>query len=101
LIHLADMPAVTPDHLQSLVKAFASSGGTAVVRATHGGKRGNPVILPRALFTQVARLTGDLGARAIIESFGGTIVDVELGEAASLDVDTPEALKAAGGIAAS
>ncbi len=100
LIHLADMPAVTPQHLQMLAKAFESSGGTAVVRATHGGKRGNPVILPRSLFTQVSRLTGDLGARAIIESFGGTIVDVELGVAASLDVDTPEALKAAGGVAA-
>jgi molybdenum cofactor cytidylyltransferase len=100
LIHLADMPAVTAPHLRLLAQAFFASGGTAVVRATHAGKRGNPVILPRALFSQVARLTGDLGARAIIEAFGGTIIDVELGEAASLDVDTPEALKAAGGVAA-
>ncbi len=100
LIHLADMPAVTSQHLKLLAQAFAASGGIAVVRATHAGKRGNPVILPRALFTQVARLTGDLGARAIIEAFGGTVIDVELGEAASMDVDTPEALRAAGGVAA-
>jgi molybdenum cofactor cytidylyltransferase len=98
LVHLADMPAVTAEHLKLLAQAFVKSGGNAVVRATNSGKRGNPVILPRVLFGQVARLTGDMGARPLIESYAGRVIDVELGEAASLDVDTPEALKAAGGI---
>lgn len=100
LIHLADMPAVTSEHLVLMAEAFTKSGGNAVVRATNGGKRGNPVILPRPLFGQVARLTGDMGARPIIESFAGSVIDVELGEAASLDVDTPEALRHAGGVVA-
>ena len=97
VIHLADMPGVTSDAIKQMANAFAKSGGTAIVRATHAGKRGNPVILPRSVFTQVSRLTGDMGARAIVEGFSGQIVDVEIGEAASLDVDTPEALRAAGG----
>lgn len=97
LVHLADMPGVSADALQALVSAFIQSGGQAVVRATHGGKRGNPVILPHALYGQVARLTGDTGARALVEGFAGQVIDVEIGEAASLDVDTPEAVKAAGG----
>jgi molybdenum cofactor cytidylyltransferase len=100
LVHLADMPSVSAAHLQQLANAFFKSGGNAVVRATNNGKRGNPVILPRSVFTQVTRLTGDMGARAIIEAYSGQVVDVELGEAASLDVDTPEALRAAGGIVA-
>ena len=100
LIHLADMPAVTAEHLKRLAQAFVKSGGAAVVRATNGGKRGNPVILPRSLFGQVTRLTGDMGARSIIESYAGRVIDVELGEAASVDVDTPDAMKAAGGVAA-
>jgi molybdenum cofactor cytidylyltransferase len=98
LVHLADMPGVTPEALQTMAAAFASSGGQAIVRATHGGKRGNPVILPRSVYSQVARLTGDTGGRAIVEGFAGQVIDVEIGEAASLDVDTPEALKAAGGL---
>lgn len=97
LVHLADMPAVSAEALKKLEGAFSKSGGQAVVRATHGGKRGNPVILPRSVFGHVARLTGDMGARAIVENFAGQVIDVEIGEAASLDVDTPEALKAAGG----
>jgi molybdenum cofactor cytidylyltransferase len=98
LIHLADMPTVTAQHLKLLSDAFDASGGCAVIRATHDGKSGNPVVLPRALFSQLIRLTGDTGARILIEGFTGKVVDVELGAAARLDVDTPEALKAAGGI---
>ncbi|MGL4488507.1 MAG: NTP transferase domain-containing protein [Rhizobiaceae bacterium] len=99
LVHLADMPSVTASHIALMADAFVKSGGNAIIRATSNGKRGNPVVLPRSVFTQVSRLTGDMGARAIIESFSGQIIDVELGDAASLDVDTPEALKAAGGVA--
>jgi molybdenum cofactor cytidylyltransferase len=100
LVHLADMPLVSAAHIKLLARAFFEAGGNAVVRATNNGKRGNPVILPRSVFNQVSRLTGDMGARAIIESFSGHIIDVELGAAASLDVDTPEAVMAAGGIVA-
>ena len=65
---LGDMPGVTAADLDRLIAAFAKSGGTAIVRATHGGKRGNPVILPRALFPEIAKLEGDTGARHIVES---------------------------------
>ena len=98
LVHLADMPGVTPEALRAMTVAFTRTGGQAIVRATHGGKRGNPVILPRSVYSQVARLTGDTGARAIVEGFAGPVIDVEIGEAASLDVDTPEAVRSAGGL---
>ena len=98
LVHLADMPAVTSQAMATMLSRFHKHGGNVIVRATHGGKRGNPVILPRSVYTSVARLTGDMGARAIVEGFAGQVIDVEIGEAASLDVDTPEALKAAGGV---
>jgi hypothetical protein len=91
------VPGITAADLNRLMDAFAKAGGRAIVRATHGGKRGNPVILPRTFFAEVERLEGDTGARQIVES-APDVVDVELGPAASLDVDTPEALKAAGGV---
>jgi molybdenum cofactor cytidylyltransferase len=98
LIALGDMPAIATADLDRLIAAFAQSGGRSIVRATHNGKRGNPVILPRALFPEIAQLQGDTGARHIVESSGGDVVDVEIGAAASVDVDTPEAMAEAGGI---
>ena len=35
---------------------------TALVIPTHGGRRGNPVLVDRAMFPHVAGLTGDAGA---------------------------------------
>ena len=98
LIMLGDMPGLTTGDLDRLISAFNKSGGAAIVRATHGGKRGNPVILPRALFPEVMKLEGDTGARHIVESEGNPVIDVEIGAGASVDVDTPEALELAGGV---
>lgn len=98
LVMLADMPGVTTGDLNLLIAAFRSASGRAIVRAVSLGKRGNPVILPRLLGDAVMRLEGDVGARHIIETSGLPVIDVDIGEAAHLDVDTSEAVVAAGGI---
>jgi len=98
VVMLADMPHVTGADVRRLLDAFAEAGGRAVVRAVSGGRRGNPVVLPRATFAAVLRLEGDVGARHVIESAGLDVVDVEIGAAAHVDVDTPEAVAAAGGV---
>ena len=98
LVMLADMPGVSAGDLHALVSAFRASAGRSIVRAVADGKRGNPVILPRSTFEAIKSLEGDIGARPIIETAGLPIVDVEIGVAARLDVDTPEAVIAAGGI---
>lgn len=98
LVMLADMPGVKSANLNLLIEAFRSASGRAIVRAVSRGKRGNPVILPRAVGDAVMRLEGDIGARHIIESSGLPVIDVDIGDAAHLDVDTPEAVQAAGGV---
>lgn len=98
LVMLADMPGVSVQDLDALVSAFRASGGRAIVRAVADGQRGNPVILPRSTFEAVKTLEGDIGARPIIETAGLPVIDVEIGAAARLDVDTPEAIVAAGGV---
>jgi molybdenum cofactor cytidylyltransferase len=97
LILLGDMPALTTEHLDALIDAFAESAGTAIIRASDGERRGNPVILPRAAFSEVGKLSGDVGARVLVESGAWPVIDVPIGPSARLDVDTPEAVKAAGG----
>jgi molybdenum cofactor cytidylyltransferase len=98
MIVLADMPGISTGDLDHLIGAFEKSAGMAVVRAVHNGKRGNPVILPRSLFNAVSLLEGDTGARHLVEGEGLSVVDVEIGEGASVDVDTPDALESAGGV---
>jgi molybdenum cofactor cytidylyltransferase len=58
------------------------------------------VILPRSVFPAIELLEGDVGARHLVETGGTEVVDVEVGEAAGIDVDTPDALALAGGVAA-
>jgi molybdenum cofactor cytidylyltransferase len=98
LVMLADMPGVRSEHLSKLIAAFDAESGQAVVRAVADGQRGNPVILPRETFAAVRQLVGDVGARHIVERCGLPVIDVELGAAARLDLDTPEAIVAAGGV---
>jgi molybdenum cofactor cytidylyltransferase len=97
LVCLGDMPRIRSEHVRQLLEAFVDAGGRAVVRASAGGSPGNPVILPRALFVLAQTLGGDRGAKRLIEEAGLDIVDVDIGEAAMIDVDTPLALAEAGG----
>jgi molybdenum cofactor cytidylyltransferase len=45
-------------------------------------------------------LEGDVGARHLVEAGAVEVVDVEIGEGAGIDVDTPDALALAGGVVA-
>lgn len=98
MIMLADMPAIGAGDLSNMIAAFRKAGGQAIVRAASGEVRGNPVILPRQTFDSIARLEGDVGARQIIATAGLPIIDVDIGDAALLDVDTRQAVIDAGGV---
>lgn len=98
LVVLADMPGVRSGHLDEMISVFRREQGRAIVRAVSGGKRGNPVILPASTFDAIAKLTGDIGARPVVERSGLAVIDVDIGEAAHIDTDTPEEIVAAGGV---
>lgn len=99
MVMLADMPEISTAHLDRMIEAFEGCGGSSVVRAVCGKTPGNPVILPRSLHEAVLTLKGDGGARRLIEASGVPIIGVDVGEAAERDVDTREAIAAAGGVA--
>ena len=97
MILLGDMPGLETAHIDRLIAAFEDNGGEAIIRAADGDHRGNPVILPARLTPEVMRLEGDVGARALIEQSGLPVTDIDIGPAARIDVDTPDAVVAAGG----
>ncbi|MCB1449820.1 MAG: molybdopterin-binding/glycosyltransferase family 2 protein [Nitratireductor sp.] len=97
MVMLGDMPRIEAAMLEKVINAFAASKPHPVVVATCNGKRGNPVIWPRRFFEQLLQVQGDKGARDLLADLVNETVMVEIGEAASLDLDTREALERAGG----
>lgn len=98
LICLADMPRVRPAHIESLLGAFDPDDGRAIVVPTHRGQRGNPVLWASRFFPELQRLSGDTGARALLEHHAELVCRVPIEDAGvAIDVDTPSDLAALGG----
>jgi molybdenum cofactor cytidylyltransferase len=94
VVMLGDMPNVTPAIIDRLIAA-ATPEAKAVV-PTLLGQRGNPALLMRALLPDLMKLSGDQGARRLLEAAGDAVIEIALDDPAiALDIDTPEALKAA------
>lgn len=95
LILLGDMPAVDSHLLDRMIAAFDPAEDRAIIVASHGGKRGNPVLWARRFFPEMRELSGDAGARALFAPYAGLICEIEAGSDAPLtDIDTQEALTA-------
>jgi molybdenum cofactor cytidylyltransferase len=98
LILLGDMPNVTADIINRLLAAFAANPTAAAVVPTVAGQRGNPVLIGRNLFSAVSGLSGDVGARRLLDLAGEAVIEVPIDDpAVLLDVDTPAALEAMSG----
>jgi molybdenum cofactor cytidylyltransferase len=94
VVVLGDQPRVTPQVIAAVVEhARSAPAGTTAVRPTYDGVPGHPVALGRAMLPEVARLSGDVGARELLA--GATVRTFEAaGLCDPADVDTPEELEA-------
>jgi molybdenum cofactor cytidylyltransferase len=98
LVCLGDMPRVTAGHIDRLISAFDPAAGRAICVPTHGGKRGNPVLWARRFIPEMLEIAGDVGARHLIGAYDELVRELEMETPGVLvDIDTPEALKDAGG----
>lgn len=87
-VFLGDMPRVPHAILRPMAAAVAA--GAPAAAPVFGGRRGNPVVLGRSLFTEVASLAGDVGARPILQALGARLALVEAPDDGVLfDVDEP------------
>ena len=76
LFLLADQPGVSPELLSALIRRHRETLAP-VVAPRHAGRRGNPVLFDAATFPEFAGLTGDVGARPIIQAHRDEIAWVE------------------------
>lgn len=86
-IFLADMPHIRRDSLETL---FAHVSADNIVLPSYQGKRGHPVLFGRDFWPQLATLSGDAGARTVLQQNAEAVRIVELADPGLLqDIDTP------------
>lgn len=74
-VFLGDMPRVPHAVLGPLAEAVAA--GAPAAAPVWQGRRGNPVVLSAGLFAEARRLSGDVGARPLLQALGERLVRVE------------------------
>ncbi len=88
VIALADMPFLQTDTIVRVAHAIAQ--GALVAAACHRGRRGHPVGFARALRTELLKLRGDVGARAVLDHHAGDLVRLDVDDPGVLaDIDMP------------
>lgn len=93
VIALCDQPAFSADTIAQLVAAQRMTG-RSIVAARYAGRQGAPALFLREHFPTLAALTGEAGARDLLNGDPARVAAVELPELA-LDLDTPADFAAA------
>ena len=90
---LGDMPLIEAADLNRMIAAFNVTEGRSLVAPVLGLKLGNPVLWGHEHFADLMALTGDRGARGLIEARRDQIVEIPVThDGILLDADTPESL---------
>ena len=87
LIGLGDQPGLDPHVVRAVIDAWKASSAP-IVAARYRGEQGHPVLFARSVFAELAELTGDRGAKPVIERDASRVAFVDVDAAAPRDVDT-------------
>lgn len=82
-----DQPLLCHQHFVALLDHHRSHPGM-IIAAEYDSKPGIPALLPKEYFPDLRELSGDSGAKKLLEKAGGNIILIAMPEAAA-DVDTP------------
>ena len=89
LVALGDQPSLAPTIIPALLAARRTTPKLIVAPRYRDGQ-GNPVLFKREIFPELLRLTGDQGARPIIQKEPARVEWVELDLPMPPDVDTQD-----------
>ena len=93
VVCLGDMPLIAGRDLDRLIAAFNPLEGRAIVVPMRRGHRGNPILWSREFFPEMMALSGDTGARRLIETHADRVAEIEMdSDSVLVDIDTPQAL---------
>lgn len=92
IVALADMPWISSSTIRAVADAVAA--GAAIVAPRHRGRRGHPVGFSRVHRDALIALTGDAGARSIIDDHRDAVTWINVDDPGVLrDVDTRDDLR--------
>lgn len=87
-VFLGDMPWINPE---SLLYLLALASPEHIVVPTFQGQPGHPVIFGRKFWPELQQLTGDSGAKALLQEHPQAVRRLELNDPGILrDIDTPQ-----------
>lgn len=86
IVVLADQPFVTEKHLQKFIDKYLETN-VSIIAAKYNETVGVPALFDRKVFSEFDEISGDKGAKTIIEKHQNTLISIDLHEAA-FDIDT-------------
>ena len=89
LIALGDQPALPSEVIPRLLQTFRETA-KAIVAPFYRGVQGNPVLFAAAVLPELRSLTGDRGARSVVEKDPARVALVSFDLAMPADLDTLE-----------
>ena len=87
LYAVGDQPRVSETTVNALLNAFKNDP-TRIVAPVANGRRGNPVLFPKDLFSELLALSGDVGGSQVIAKHRERLLTVEVPTAELDDIDT-------------
>jgi molybdenum cofactor cytidylyltransferase len=90
LTMLGDQPLVTTAHLNSIIDAYRFTD-KPIVASSYAGTLGVPVLFARRFFPELQELSGDRGAKQIIQNHSDEVVGIPFPDGV-VDIDTMDDL---------
>ena len=81
IVCLADMPWISTQHIDALIKQFT---GDSVCALYFGNQRGHPILFPKTWFSRLMTLQGDTGANRLLNGNEVEITRIDLSDDAIL-----------------
>jgi molybdenum cofactor cytidylyltransferase len=96
LMMLGDMPLVSTATLNQLITEFENSRNP-IIAPRYQGRRGNPVLFSREVFSYMLTIEGDKGAREVLDSLKHQVKFLDVDDPGIvIDLDTKEDLRSIG-----
>ena len=93
VVLLGDMPELTAATVNALIARFNADHDKTICQPVFDGRPGNPVLWPRAFFSDILDIWGDIGARQLLERYAAQVSSVEVDDPGiHFDIDTPRDL---------
>ena len=85
---VCDQPYISPAIINELIETQKQTG-KAIVTCNYGESIGPPALFHKSLFSELMRLTGDTGARKVIQQHNNEVATIPFVQG-KIDIDTKE-----------